>query len=67
MEGVLQNETGETDEDGNYVYDNLPEYQYVDVEYDMYEYIRKDGKKEEKVLVGKKVCRFAQFPDGGKH
>ena len=67
LEGVLQNETGETDEDGNYVYDNLPEYQYVDVEYDMYEYIRKDGKKkEEKVLVGKKVCRFAQFPDGGK-
>ena len=67
LQGVLQNETGETDEEGNYIYDNLSEYQYVDVEYDMYEYIRKDGKKkEEKVLVGKKVCRFAQFPDGGK-
>jgi DNA polymerase elongation subunit (family B) len=67
LQGVLQNETGETDEECNYIYDNLPEYQYVDVEYDMYEYIRKDGKKkEEKVLVGKKVCRFAQFPDGGK-
>jgi DNA polymerase elongation subunit (family B) len=54
-------------ESGTKKYDNLPEYQYVDIEYDMYEYQRKDGKKkEEKVLVGKKVCRFAQFPDGKK-
>ena len=67
LDGNLMKENGELDDNGNYLYDNLSEYEYVDVEYDMYDYIRKDGKKkEEKVLVGKKVCRFAQFPDGGK-
>ena len=61
LDGNMIKETGTTE------YDNLPEYQYVDVEYDTYDYICKEGKtKEEKVLVGKKVCRFAQFPDGGK-
>ena len=61
LDGVLLKETGTSE------YDNLPEYKYVDIEYDTYEYKRIDGKKkEEKVLVGKKICRFAQFPDGGK-
>ena len=51
----------------NFIYDNLPDYKYVDIEYDRYEWISPDGKKKEvKVKVGTKKCRFAQFPDGKK-
>ena len=32
---------GERDEDGNFIYDNLNDYKYVDVEYDTYKYVRK--------------------------
>ena len=54
-------------ETGNQEYDNLPEYEYVDIEYDTYEWISPDGKKKEvKVKVGTKICRFAQFPDNKK-
>ena len=54
-------------ETGNKEYDNLPEYEYVDIEYDTYEWISPDGKKKEvKVKVGTKICRFAQFPDNKK-
>ena len=61
LERNLLKETGEP------MYDNLEGYQYVDIEYDMYEYKSMNGKKkEEKVLIGKKVCRFAQFPNGEK-
>ena len=67
LEGNLLKEWGEKDEESNYIYDNLKGYQYVDVEYDMYEWIRKSEKsKEEKVKVGVKVCRFAQFPNNKK-
>lgn len=53
-------------EGGNPEYDNLPKYQYVDVEYDTYDYIPNHRGKPEKTLTGKKICRFAQFPDGEK-
>ena len=59
--------TGARDASGNYVYDNLEGYKYVDIEYDRYEWISPDGKKkEEKIKVGTKICRFAQFPDNKK-
>ena len=65
LEGNLVKETGVKDASGNYVYDNLPEYKYVDVTYDTYEYIRKTEKSAAvKTKVGRKECRFAQFPDG---
>ena len=58
---------GERDEDGNFIYDNLEGYEYVDVTYDRYEYRRKgEGKAQEKVKVGTKICRFAQFLDNKK-
>ena len=61
MSGQLIIETG-SDE-----YDNLTGWEYVDVEYDRYEWRAPPGKKkEEKVKIGTKVCRFAQFPDGKK-
>jgi len=57
----LVEEWGEKDEKGNYVYDNLPGFEYVDVNYDTYRYIRKNPKAAaEKVKCGYKICRFAQ-------
>ena len=54
-------ETGEKDANGYYIYDNLPGYEYVDVKFDTYRYIRKNPKaRAEKTLSGHKVCRFAQ-------
>ena len=53
-------------EEGNPKYDNLEGYKYVDVEYDTYDYIANHRGKLEKTLTGKKVCRFAQFPNGEK-
>ena len=42
-------------------YDNLPDYNYVDIEYDIYQGIDKDKKK-----VGYKICRFAEKKTGEK-
>jgi DNA polymerase elongation subunit (family B) len=61
LAGNLIEEWGEKDERGIYIYDNLPGYEYVDVNYDTYVYRRKHPKAAaEKVLNGYKLCRFAQ-------
>ena len=58
---------GKRDKEGNFIYDNLPGYEYVDITYDRYIWRRKGvGKAQEKVKVGTKTCRFAQFPNGKK-
>jgi DNA polymerase elongation subunit (family B) len=65
LAGNLIEECGEKNDLGEYMYDNLPWYEYVDVEYDTYRYFRKHPKAAaEKIKCGHKVCRFAQFPDG---
>ena len=65
LDGKLIKETGIRDDNGNYIYDNLPDYKYVDVKYDTYEYIRKSPTSAAiKTRVGSKMCRFAQFPNG---
>jgi len=57
----LTEDWGEKNTDGEYIYDNLPGYEYVDVTYDTYRYIRKHPKAAaEKVKSGYKICRFAQ-------
>jgi DNA polymerase elongation subunit (family B) len=57
----LIEEWGEKDDEGNYLYDNLQGYEYVEVNYDTYVYRRKNPKAAaEKVLNGYKICRFAQ-------
>jgi DNA polymerase elongation subunit (family B) len=56
--------TGEMDCSGNFIYDNLPGYEYVDVEYDTFKWIPNARGKSEKTHSGTKVCRFAQFPEG---
>tara|TARA_R110002073_G_scaffold106422_2_gene240158 strand:- start:1226 stop:5056 length:3831 start_codon:yes stop_codon:yes gene_type:complete len=57
-------ETGEKDCSGNFMYDNLPGYEYVNVEYDTFKWIPNARGKVEKTHSGTKVCRFAQFPEG---
>ena len=53
---------GERDEDGNFIYDNLDDYKYVDVEYDTYKYVRKTpSSAAQKIKCGRKVCRYVQF------
>ena len=66
LNGKLLAETGEQDEKGNYKYDNLPAYKYVDIVYDTFKWQRKNGNPKagmEKIKVGYKMCRFAQYPD----
>ena len=61
LAGNLVLETGEKDADGNYIYDNITEYEYVDVRFDTYRWIRKSPKaRAEKIKSGYKLCRFAQ-------
>lgn len=65
LNGNLINSTGEQDKDDNYIYDNLPNYTYVDVKYDTYKYSRTSAKSAaKKIVVGYKICRFAQFREG---
>ena len=51
-------QTGIVDNKGNFKYDNLPNYKYVDIRYDTY--------NRDKTLKGYKICRYAQFPNHEK-
>ena len=67
LEGKLVRETGEKDRDGNFIYDNLPDYQYIDIPFDNFKYIKpKPTAVAKKTKVGKIVCRWAQLPNGKK-
>lgn len=59
--------TGVKDEHGEFLYDNLPDYEYVDIKYDTFEYVRHTPTSAAvKKLNGYKICRYAQFPNGQK-
>ena len=61
LAGNLVLETGEKDCNNNYIYDNLPRIEYVDIRFDTYRWVRKTPKgKAEKIKSGYKECRFAQ-------
>ena len=62
--GKQINETGEKDISGNFIYDNLPDYEYVNVTYDSFKWVKNSRGKSEKVHSGTKTCRFAQFKEG---
>lgn len=65
LDDTILKETGYKNEQGEYIYDNLPDYKYVDITYDTYKWMRKTPKAAAtKEKVGYKVCRFAQFPEG---
>jgi len=67
LKGELITTTGETDAEGNFIYDNLPNYEYVDITYDTFKYVRKTpSAAAEKIKSGYKICRFAQFPDNAR-
>jgi DNA polymerase elongation subunit (family B) len=69
LDNKLIKERGERDHTGNYKYDNLPEYHYIDIEYDNFKYLRASGATRsvpKKTKVGKIVCRWAQLPNGKK-
>ena len=67
LDGVLIKDWGEKDENGNYIYDNLPGYEYVNCTYDTYLYVRKTPTSAaEKVKAGHKICRFVQPNDSGE-
>jgi DNA polymerase elongation subunit (family B) len=62
LAGNLVTETGQKIEKSNdYLYDNLPGYEYVDIRFDTFRYYRKNPKaRAEKIKNGYKLCRFAQ-------
>lgn len=67
LDGKLIEDWGEKDENGNYIYDNLPGYEYVNCTYDTYRYVRKTPTSAaEKVKSGHKICRFIQPNDSGE-
>ena len=66
LAGQLVRETGIKDASGNYIYDNMPGYEYVDVTYDTYKWVANQRKRAIKTLNGTKICRFAQPKDGVK-
>lgn len=61
LAGNLISEFGEKNDKGEYIYNNLPGIEYVDVRFDTYRWIKKNPKaRAEKVKSGYKECRFAQ-------
>jgi DNA polymerase elongation subunit (family B) len=66
MAGQLVRETGVKDPSGNYIYDNLPGYEFVDVTYDTYKWVNNSRGRAIKTRNGTKICRFAQPKDGIK-
>ena len=61
LAGNLVLETGEKNSEGIYIYDNIPDFEYVDIRFDTYRWVRKNPKaRAEKVKSGYKECRFAQ-------
>ena len=69
LDGNLIKETGEKDKKGNYIYEGLPGYEYIQIEFDTYKYLRNPERpkaREVKTKVGKKICCWAQLPDNQK-
>jgi len=69
LAGELVADTGEKDpQTQEYIYDNLPEYKYVETEFDLFQTVVEDPtkkvSKKVKRKIGKRVCRWAQFPNG---
>jgi DNA polymerase elongation subunit (family B) len=65
LAGNMIEEWGVKDKAGNFLYGNLPGYEYVQVTYDTYVYVRKSpSAAAEKIKSGRKICCFAQFPAG---
>ena len=68
LEGnLIKSSPDPKDKNGNYLYDNLPEYTYIDIEFDTFKYEKPNPNvAAKKVKVGTKICRWAQLPDNQK-
>ena len=67
MSGKLTKVTGERDLSGNFLYDNIPGYHYINMEFKTYKYLRSHPAAiAKKVQIGTKVCRWAQLPNSQK-
>ena len=69
LDGKLVKEEGEKDRAGKYIYYGLPNYQYVEVEFDTFEWRRNPARpaaKAVKTKVGKRVVCWAQLPNNEK-
>tara|TARA_Y100000389_G_scaffold67400_1_gene63688 strand:+ start:361 stop:4125 length:3765 start_codon:yes stop_codon:yes gene_type:complete len=68
LNNTLLNQTGIVNKSGDFKYDNLPGYKYVNIKYDTFAFKRLGGtsSKLSKVLTGYKICRYAQFPNDEK-
>ena len=67
LEGTMICETGEKNGLGEYIYDNLPGYDYINTDFDTFKYIRKTPTgRAIKTKIGTKTCRWAQLPDNQK-
>jgi DNA polymerase elongation subunit (family B) len=69
LNGKLVKEEGEKDRAGNYIYYGLPNYEYVEVEFDTFEWRRnpeRPAAKAVKTKVGKRVVCWAQLPNNEK-
>jgi DNA polymerase elongation subunit (family B) len=66
LEGNVISESGDKNPlTGEYIYDNLPGYSYVNIQYDTFAYISKTiTSKAIKTKIGYKLCRWAQLPNG---
>ena len=62
LTGELIKQTGVVDSSGEFLYDNLPNYTYVDVEYDTFTYVRKTPKaappKNQMWIQNLPICRI---------
>jgi DNA polymerase elongation subunit (family B) len=69
LTGKLVKEEGEKDKKGNYIYYGLPNYDYVEIEFDTFEWRRnpeRPAAKAVKTKVGKRVVCWAQLPNEEK-
>ncbi len=69
LTGKLVKEEGEKDRTGKYIYYGLPNYEYVEVEFDTFEWRRnpeRPAAKAVKTKVGKRVVCWAQLPNNEK-
>jgi DNA polymerase elongation subunit (family B) len=67
MEGNLKRVTGDRDKAGNFLYDNMPGYHYINMEFKTYRYIKSHpAAVAKKIQTGRKICRWAQLPNNQK-
>lgn len=67
LNGHLISETGVKNKRGEYIYDNLKDHEYINIEFDTFKYIKKaPTSKAVKTKTGTKICRWVQLPNNQK-